>query len=92
MKLVVLTITKDIVAGARPTTNRYEFDLNIGKKIEVDEDTIINVSEICEDYAKIIINSRLMNKEFIQYIIRDVEISITPNLLGEHRQYIFALS
>ena len=92
MKLEVLTIIKEIIAGANPTTNRYEFDLKIGKKIEVDEDTIINVLEVGEDYTKVLINSRLIKKEFVQYIISDVEISITPNLLGEHRQYILALS
>lgn len=92
MKLEVLTITKDIVVGAKPTTNRYEFDLKIGEKFEVDEHTIINVLEVGEDYAKVLINSRLIKKEFVQYIIRDVEISITHNLLGEHRQYILAIS
>lgn len=92
MKLEVIRLTKEIVSGTQPIADRNEFELKIGNTINIDEDMIINVIEIGEDYVKVVINSRSINKEFIQYIIKDIEISITPNLLGEHRQYIFALS
>jgi len=87
-----MTITKDIIFSAETKTIIKEIDLIVNNETKIDEDTSVKVVEICNNFAIIDIDCMLVNKSFSQYVFKDMEVSFTPALLGEYKQYVLTLS